>query len=134
MFESKRMKAEFEPPRVGQSETRKPLLWIKRDGDEVFLVNASSEALTFVRASSGGFVSSDDGAHATKGDWAPEYQNVAPGEAVKVEEYDGYYDLDYVLQVQLQVRSPGLGEMDLLSTPAKGGVKTQVVLWSAPES
>lgn len=78
MFESKRMTSEFGPPRIGQSETRKPLLWIKRQGEEVFLINAGNEPLTFACASTGGFVSSDDGAHTIGSDSVAEYQEIAP--------------------------------------------------------
>lgn len=134
MFEKKQITSEFGAPRISGTETRKPLLWITRQSDEVFLVNSSDEPLTFVRATSGGFVTSDDGAHSLGNDPVTEYQDVAPGEAVKVEEYDGYYDLDYILQIQLQLRLPSFGALDLLTVPAKGGAKTQVLLWSAPRS
>ena len=62
------------------------------------------------------------------------YKNVNPHDAVKVDEYDGFYDLDFVIQVYIQVKSRGLGCLDITSPADKGGVKETVLLWDTNES
>ena len=62
-----------------------------------------------------------------------EYKNVRPNSAVKVGEYDGFYDLDYVLQVSLKIQSKSLGCVDVLSPAKKGGVEETVLLWDSNE-
>lgn len=63
-----------------------------------------------------------------------EYKNVKPNDAVKVEEFDGYYDLDYVLQVSLKVQSKKLGSIEILTPSKKGGIDEVVLLWDTMEN
>ena len=119
------------PPR--KPETRSPVLWLARDDDELYLVNNSKEPLEFVMADSGGFQTLDDNAAAVKSETAYEYKDVQPGHAVKIDEYDGFYDLDYVLQVYIKVQSPSLGTLQIASPPEKGGVRETVLLWDSGE-
>lgn len=60
-------------------------------------------------------------------------ENVKPNDAVKVEEFDGFYDLDYVLQVSIQVRSKNLGNIEIFSPSKKGGIGETVLLWDTME-
>ncbi len=129
MFERRRIIVEFDPPKLRKEETRRTLFWIKRIGEEAFLINDSYESLTYVRASSSGFTSSEDNAHMLEAATVIEYQDVLPGEAVKVEEYDEFYDLDYILQIHIQLQSLSFGVLNMLTEPAKGGAKDQVLLW-----
>lgn len=116
-------------------EPRLPLLWLARLHNELFFVNHSDETLDFVFASGGGFVTADEGVVAihSKDQFEYQYYNVAPGTAVKIDEYDGYYDLDYVLQVTARVQSPKLGCIELTSPAEKGGVPESVLLWDSGE-
>ncbi|GLS84690.1 hypothetical protein [Paraferrimonas haliotis] len=120
------------PPRT--PETRLPILWLARDGGELYLVNNSKEPLEFVTASSGGFQTVDDDVVSVSSSNHYEYKNVMPNEAVKVEEYDGYYDLDYILGVYIKVQSPQLGCLEIASPSAKGGIGETVLLWDSGEA
>ena len=121
------------PPR--KPETRRPILWLARDENEVYLVNNSQEALDFVIADSGGFQTVDDDDVETVKNKEPyKYIDVNPSDAVKVEEYDGYYDLDYVLQIYLKVQSPILGCIEVASPAEKGGIGETVLLWDSGEA
>lgn len=115
-------------------ELRKPILWVSSSsvaegrGREVFFVNTSGETLDYVIAGGGGFTTSDCGVIpvSSKG---YKYENVKHNEAVKVEEYDDYYDLDFVMQIGLEVKSPKLGKLKILSPSAKGGISGIILLW-----
>src|SRR5690554_5534194 len=116
MFEQKRYPFSDEIPKRLISRTKgKRLWWINRIGDEAYLVNAMDETLRKVEVTSGGFETTDSGPVTASSAQAIIYHDVQPGEAVKVDEYDGYYDLDFLLQVQLIVESPSLGRRNLLS-------------------
>ncbi len=119
------------PPR--KPELRRPLFWLMREGNELFFVNSSCEAIDSLVASSGGFVSDDDGA-ATVSTPDYEYANIAVNEAVKVDEYDNYYDLDYVIQVVLKLSHPKLGSLEIYSPSEKGCLDETILLWDTGES
>lgn len=114
------------PPR--KPETRTPALWVYRWNDELFLVNASGEALASVSSSVVGFISADEVTLATEPNTLVTYLDVRPGDAVKVEEYDGFLDLDYVLGVNLTIESDGLGLVEIHSPMEKGGIAGEAVL------
>jgi hypothetical protein len=120
------------PPR--KPETRVPILWLTRDGNELYLVNLSKEALDSVVVDSGGYLTADDDVVTVGSEAQYHYKDVKPNDAVKVDEYDGYYDLDYVLQVYLTIKSPSLGCIEISSPPEKGGVGETVLLWDSGES
>ncbi|PKH03103.1 hypothetical protein CXF72_07915 [Psychromonas sp. MB-3u-54] len=119
-----------------KAELRNPLLWFAPEGKELYLVNSSAETLDFVGAGTGGFQTVDDDCItvSTKNKYKYEYTNVRPNDAVKVEEFDGYYDLDYVLQVSMRIQSKNLGCMEILTPPKKGGIGELVVLWDTMEN
>ena len=120
------------PPR--KSESRHPILWLVRERDELYLVNSSEEILDLVIANSGGFQTVDEDVMTIASNDKYEYTNVKPNSAVKVEEYDGFYDLDYVLQVSISIKSKKLGCIDILSPAKKGGVQETVLLWNTGEN
>lgn len=123
-------------PLSSKEDTRSPLFWLSslpkkiESGREVFFVNDSDEVLDSVSASSGGFITEDDGALAVGDSGGYRYENVQPGEAVKVEEYDEFYDLDYVLQIYLQIDSGNLGTLEFTTFPCKGGIYEAVLMWN----
>ena len=86
------------PPR--KPELRKPLLWLDSKGldlgHELFLINSSDEILDSVSASSGGFHTFWDDVITVASEFC-EYKNIEPVGAVKIDEFDGYSDLDYVI-------------------------------------
>jgi hypothetical protein len=120
------------PPR--KSEIRKPLLWLAQKNNELYLVNFSGGLLDSVVADSGGFQTVDDDVMVVSNNEQYEYLNVKPNTAIKIEEYDGFYDLDYILQVCIRVKSIKLGSLDIQGPPEKGGAGETVLLWDTGES
>lgn len=120
------------PP--GKPEKRLPILWLARDGSELYLVNASREPLDYVVADSGGCQTVDDDIEMVSSKEKYEYKDVKPDDAVKVDEFDVFYDCDYMLQVFLTVQSASLGCVEIASPLAKGGVGETVLLWDSGES
>ena len=120
------------PPR--KAELRRPLFWLARDGGELFFVNSSKDTLDFVIAESGGFQTIDDDVMTVGSKEKYEYKNVMPNHAVKVEEYDGFYDLDYLLQVSMRIKSKSTGCIEIISPPEKGGLEETVLLWNTKEN
>lgn len=129
------------PPRP--PEHRRPLLWLmpKRDtsgnhANELFLVNATGEVLDEVVAGTGGFQTVDDDDVLTVGSPAEgryRYTDVQPGSAVKVEEHDGYYDYDYVLQVSVVITCKSLGRVEFFAPATKGDFGESILLWNNGE-
>ena len=120
------------PPR--KPENRRPLLWLACEGNEVYLVNSSEETLDLVVAKTGGFQTVDEDVMPVASKDKYEYLNVKPNNAVKVEEYDGFYDLDYVLQISVRIQSKKLGCIEIISPAEKGGPGETVLLWNTNEN
>lgn len=120
------------PPR--KPETRTPLLWLARSDCDLFLVNATEEVLDFVIADTGGFQTVEEDCMSVASKEQYEYKNIKPNSAVKVDEYDGFYDLDYVLQVSLRIQSKSIGCIDVRSPAEKGGVGETILLWDSNEA
>lgn len=116
------------PPR--KPELRTPALWLTRSqGGELFLVNTSGECLDEVHATSIGFATFDGEASNWQGRGIT-YRDVPDGAAVKVDDYDDFYDLDYVLGMHVRIRSPQHTHLQLQHLGGKGGIKEVVLLWA----
>ena len=113
-------------------ELRKPKYWLARDGGELYFVNNTDEVLDFVSSETGGFITADDDVSCVGGS-GYSYNKVMPLEAVKIEEFDGYYDLDFVIGVTIFVKSKKEGSLKIQSPSAKGGVGETVLLWDTGE-
>ena len=119
------------PPR--KSETRRPALWLARKKNELYLVNSSEDILDFVIADGSGFHTEGDNVSTVANKEKYEYKNVEPDTAVKIDEYDDFYDCDYILQVTARVQSKNLGCIEITSASKKGGVGEAVLLWNTDE-
>lgn len=118
------------PP--AKPDPRRPALWLTHQGNDLFLVNASGERLEEVTVERGCFETLDDLSLSSAG--APiTYRCVASGAAVKVDEYDDFYDLDWVITLTLEIRSRRLGRLTLDCPPQKGGHEELVLLWNTAE-
>ena len=95
----------------------------------LYFVNESDEILDTVSISSGGFFTIDSETPVSVGGNDLTYENVLPNEAVLIESYDNFYDLDYVLGVTLYIQSDKLGKLRIRAIPDKGGVKPQALLF-----
>lgn len=117
-------------------ETRTPTLWLVRDDDEVYLVNHSGEPLDSVVSSTHGLLTIDDCEGAFLNVDSPNiysYENVASGCAIKVEEFDKFFDGDCLLQTVLKVKCRSLGCVNIVLPLEKGGVRETVILWDTGE-
>ncbi|NIC38686.1 hypothetical protein HBJ58_18615 [Halomonas desiderata] len=117
-------------------ESRRPRFWLElrggRNSGELFFVNDANESLLAVKVAPAGFMTADDDTQSLEAaDYT--YHDVAPNEAVKVAEFDGYYDLDFVFQLSIEVTSPRYGEVLMTTPPKKGCIRGQVLLWDDDE-
>lgn len=118
------------PPRVVHREVIFSLMTYGRasmeHGQALYFVNSSNEILDVVSSDIGGFmgsISSDNNPSFL-------YKNVLPNESVKVEEYDGFYDLDYLLGFSLSIESKRYGKIKIKPPAKKGGLKKQPLLYA----
>jgi hypothetical protein len=118
------------PPR--KPETRIPLFYVDRDGDDVYFVNNSTETLNNVSSNSGGLQTLDDESMSVGGP-SYSYKDVKPGEAVKMESYDSFYDPDFLLQLEVEISSMTLGAK-IFRVIEKRGVREAVLLWDTGET
>jgi len=92
----------------------------------LYFVNGSDETLDIVSSESFGFI--ENSPLEKNPDFY--YESVKPNESIKVEEYDGYYDLDFVLGFSIYIQSKKLGKIKITPPMKKGGVKPQELLFS----
>ena len=59
------------------------------------------------------------------------YTNVLPGAAIKVDTYDDFYDLDYMIGFSAVVEGTTFGARDFAVMPKKGGLSETVLWWSS---
>ena len=101
-------------------------------GRGLYLVNGSDEVLTWVKAVAISAITIEDDAFGAGGE-SLSYSEVKPGDAVKLDEYDGFYDLDYLLTIEVSLCSAKLGIQRFTPSPRKGGLKRQGLVWRATE-
>ncbi len=119
------------PPR--KPEIGRPLLWVAIDPqggciEDIYLVNETGKTLENVIVGTGGCQIFDDDVFTLTGS-DNEYINIADGDALKIDSYDGRADSDYILQIHIKIQINGK-QIKLKSLVAKGGFKEEVLLWS----
>jgi hypothetical protein len=119
---------------LSKSEKMGLPLWFVTNGElgkdmvyDIFFVNKSDEVLTIVESGGGGFQTIDDDAVMSVGGPKFRYENVLPGEAVKIETYDIVYDSDFLLQLTVTIKSPRLGT--IVWREISKGCPTGIILW-----
>jgi len=110
------------PPRPIKREVLFSLM--KYEG-ALYFVNGSDEVLETVSSDSFGFVG--DAPLVKNPNFL--YQDVKSGESVKVEEYDNYYDLDFILGFKIYIHSSSLGKIIITPPMSKGGVIAQPLFY-----
>ena len=119
------------PPR--KAETRKPVFWITNGKGGLHFVNDSQEALALVATATGGFQTCDNEVAMVESNGYT-YKDVKPGEAVKIEEFDDFYDCDNLFQLDITVHSVEYGNKVFTTKPEKGGISDDVLLWDNGET
>ncbi|MBD1399995.1 hypothetical protein [Pelovirga terrestris] len=119
-------------------EYRKPLFRLvnlsgQDSGSDLYFVNDSDQTLISVTTATGGFTTADDDVFTLQQGRDPVYREVPPGEGVKVKEFDGYYDLDYLFQARIHIHCPKLGKLEVVSSIEKGSIPDQELLWDTLE-
>jgi hypothetical protein len=117
-------------------ELRKPLLWICPLDDDLFLVNLSGGPLDSVQIILGANVFSGDNIYQTKVPSEPNYsyQNVAEGDAVKIDDFNEPYDSSFMCYIWISIESKHLGPLELEASPTRRGRPLEtVLLWDTLE-
>jgi len=94
---------------------------------ELFFVNHSPETLTRVVNASAALLKTDEAIVGTS-TMHLSYADVQPGEAVKIDEFDDFYDLDELIIDHVTLDSPSQGRIGF-TVAAKGGCNSMVLLW-----
>lgn len=117
-------------PLSNKVDDRIPAFWVAVSGNELYFVNGSDETLEYVRVKTGGFQTCDDViVNVSTDGYSYVYEYVKPSEAVKIDEYDFYLDSDYLLQRDIEIKSPKYSVLELSTRPEKGGISEGVLLW-----
>ena len=148
MEHSKRLQDEFTwlPPqqRIGRFgfplargpiEDKKPVFWLELSGrkkGDLYFINDSQDVLDYIKVEPAGYMTADDDV-LTLDAKETIYHAVQPHEAVKIGEFDGYYDLDMVFQIYLEVKSKTYGKIRFRTPPEKGYIPRQELLWDNGE-
>ena len=101
-----------------------PLFWIKSEGYHLYLINNSGFVIT-AKAETYGFVEDI----AVNSNQFHLYENIEHGEAVKINEYDPYYDIDFNLQTRIEITADKLGGTIILETPLSKRITEEHVLF-----
>jgi hypothetical protein len=118
------------PPPMSFKE-KTPLYFCARDGGDLFFVNLSKEKLKRVSVEWRGLDPSpfEEGEYIDVGAQTLVYDNVSPGEAVKVDSYDEWCDPECLLFYELTITDISLKTI-ILKIGKKGGiVDNTVLLW-----
>ena len=91
----------------------------------LYFVNNSLETLSSVSSKSYGYI--EDASIVNNPQY--DYTNVKPNEGVKIECYDGYYDLDYMLGLYITIESKKWGKVEIQPHGYKGGVRPQALVY-----
>lgn len=91
----------------------------------LYFVNESDDILKTVSSDSFGFILDS----AIEDNPKFIYTDVKPGEGVKVEEYDNYYDLDYVLGFKIYIELNDIERIIITPPAKKGGVIAQPLIY-----
>ncbi|MCC5922038.1 MAG: hypothetical protein LAT68_06870 [Cyclobacteriaceae bacterium] len=116
----------------GRAE-RTPLYRIVKDGNAVFFINDSAECLTRIISNSSGMINFDEGSAALDSAGFCAYEQVEVGEAVQIDEYDPYYDDEFIIQYKINVESPERRTRRFQCILPKGGKAEIVLMWDSGE-
>ena len=154
MFEQKRVMNDFEyvpfnkrhkgkydpipplPPRKGGD--RKATFWLAAGENEtnlitnIYFINSSDEVLNQVIYSTSGMMTIDDEVSSSASKELS-YRDVLPGEAVKIDEYDAFYDSDFLVAYYTTVVSEKVGRVDYATLPSKKCIHEVVLQWEDGE-
>lgn len=114
-------------------DNKMPVFWLDSDQDDIYFINNSDDTLDYVIYSRGAMQTLDDDVMSVS-EIEECYEQVLPGEAVKIYEYDVIFDSDFVIIFEVRVISKQYDDKIYLSEPFKGRFKEMVLLWDNGES
>ena len=121
--------AAMPPSRFGgwtPSQDPRVLFSLRRLGLQLFFLNHSVQVLEKVTNASIGVVSMDDeGGAAPTSEFKTCYELLQPGEAVLIDEFDDYFDVDSVIHTTIEVQCHGTTET--FHASGKGGPGTKIL-------
>ncbi|XKH61597.1 hypothetical protein LG290_07780 [Halomonas sediminis] len=120
------------PLACGSIEEKRPGFWLELSGGrkegDLYFINDSEDVLDYVKAEPAEYMTADEDTLTLEAEGVT-YHDVLPHEAVKIDEFDGVYDLDMVFQISLEVKSKAHGKMRIRTPSEKGFIPRQELLW-----
>ena len=111
-------------------QVHEPRLWLTCTDNELFFVNGGHNAIVRLTTSPSATALIDEGVFNSDAGDVLEYFDIAPREAVKIDAYDGYHDLDYVLGAIIVLDLGSRGRFACYVTGKKGGIRERVLQWA----
>ena len=121
-------------------DNRMAIFWLAREGDRdggaLWFVNESHEVLDYIKVRTDAIISVDEPQEgfATGIGKYHIFKQVLVGEAIQIEKFDGFYDLDYCFMISVEINAPKYPKTILQTEITKGGVHETVLLWNTVES
>ena len=94
-----------DPPPNRRDGDVPPRYALARSDDTLYFVNHSDETLEWVANGSVGAVTAGDETAVTTA-FEIQYDQVLPGEAVRIDQFDTFFDADMLIQTDISVKSP----------------------------
>jgi len=111
-------------------DDKTPVFWLDSDDTDIYFINNSDETLDYVVYARAAMQTLDDEDVMSLSSIDECYEQVLPGEAVKIYEYDIIFDSDFLIQFEVRVCSKKYGDKVYLSSPFKGKFTEMVLLWN----
>jgi hypothetical protein len=117
----------------GDKSIETPLIWLavlELEGldCEVYLVNNSTEVISYIKPSSHGFFSSGEELLLLENNNKLDYKDIQPNEAVLVDSFNRLYDSDSNLILSMEIKSELTGNVIVTTESSKGEIKEQAIL------
>ena len=126
------------PPKP--ADNRMAVFWLAREGDHdrgaLWFVNESHEVLDYIKVSTDSIITVEE----PQNDFAIGigkkriFKQVLVGEAIQIEKFDDFYDLDCCFRVNVEIKAPKYPKTILQTNITIGGVHETVLLWNTGES
>ena len=113
---------------IFEPQKNAPLLWLKPENDAVMLINNTGEVLDYVKISHLGCKKANKyflPCH----EFNYIYDNIEICRALKVADYDGYYDLDFKHYICFSIKSKSIGCVNISTLFYRVCIGETVLIW-----